>query len=212
MQVKICGLSTLAAIDTARDHGASHLGFIFFPKSPRHVSPETAAALVERAGDCETVAVTVNAEDPMLADIVATMRPTMLQLHGAETPDRVREVKRRFGLPVIKALAVSETADFEKLAAYDGIADTLLLDAKPPKGADLPGGNGITFDWSLLDRVKTTTPVLLSGGISSDNLADAMAAVRGNSSLIGLDLSSGVESAPGVKDTAKIAALLDATR
>ena len=210
--VKICGLSTVDAVQVARDEGASHLGFIFFEKSPRNVSAEQARDLVVHKGDAKSVAVSVNADDAALDHVVTTMQPDMLQLHGGETIERVREVKARYGLPVIKALAVREAADLERAATYDGVADLLLLDAKPPKGADLPGGNGVTFDWSLLEALATRTPVLLSGGIGTHNIDDALAAVRGNESLIGIDLSSGVESAPGVKDTGAIAAFLRRTR
>ncbi|EFL87652.1 phosphoribosylanthranilate isomerase [Ahrensia sp. R2A130] len=212
IDVKICGLSTVEAVEVARDNGASHLGYIFFEKSPRNVTAEQARDLVTHKGEARSVAVTVNADDATLDHIVSTMRPDMLQLHGGESIDRVREVKARFGLPVIKALAVRDADDLARATTYDGEADLLLLDAKPSKGADLPGGNGVTFDWSLLDALSTTTPVLLSGGIGTHNIDDALAAVRGNESLIGIDLSSGVESAPGVKDTSAIAALLQQTR
>jgi len=137
----------------------------------------------------------------------------MLQLHGSETIERVKELKARCGLPVMKALAVRDAADFEMARAYDGIADMLLLDAKPPKGSDLPGGNGVSFDWSLIDALKIETPILLSGGIDIDNLLAALDRVADpRNSLIGIDVSSGVESAPGVKDTAKIVAFLKICR
>ncbi|MEN0040928.1 MAG: phosphoribosylanthranilate isomerase [Pseudomonadota bacterium] len=212
VDVKICGLSTVEAVKVARDEGASHLGFIFFEKSPRNVSAELARDLVAHKGRAKSVAVSVNADDVALDHIVTTMQPDMLQLHGGESQERVREVKARFGLPVIKALAVCDAGDLQKAATYNGVADLLLLDAKPPKGADLPGGNGVTFDWSLHDELATTTPVLLSGGIGTHNIDDALAALRGNASLIGIDLSSGVESTPGVKDTGAIAALLQRIR
>lgn len=207
--MKICGLSTPEAVSAARAGGATHVGFIFFPRSPRNVNAQLAADLTSGLRDVETVAVTVDADDGFLDAIVSTMRPTMLQLHGRESLERVAELKARHGLPLVKALAVRDGHDLEKARTYDGAVDLLLLDAKPPKGSDLPGGNGVSFDWSLLDGLNTETPVLLSGGIDLTNVGEAMGRVRdpGNS-IAGLDLSSGVESAPGVKDTAKIEAFL----
>ena len=209
--IKICGLSTTEAIEAAQTGGATHLGFIFFPKSPRNVSPDLAAELVKPLSDIETVAVTVNADDAFLDEIITKMRPTLLQLHGSESPQRLEDVRKKFNLPIIKALAVRDQSDLEKVQTYNGVADLLLLDAKPPKGSDLPGGNGVSFDWSLLDDLQTKTPVLLSGGIDMDNVDEAMKRVRDKSSSInGLDVSSGVESAPGAKDIGKITAFLAA--
>lgn len=209
MMVKICGLSTPEAVETARESGATHLGFIFYPKSPRHVSPEQAAELAKLKGGAQTVAVTVNADDIYLDEIVARMQPDMLQLHGNESLERVAELRERHGLPMIKALAVRHADDLERLAHYSPHVDLLLVDAKPPKGADLPGGNGVTFDWSLVQDLVCDTPVLLSGGISLDNVDEAIGhVVNPANALAGLDLSSGVESAPSVKDEAKIKALL----
>jgi phosphoribosylanthranilate isomerase len=212
MQIKICGLSTPESVAVARDHGASHLGFIFFSKSPRNVTPKEAAELRAQAGSASTVAVTVDAEDAFLDTIVTTMDPDMLQLHGGENPERVEAVRARYGLPVIKALSVRDTDDLARARTYENVAKMLLLDAKPPKGSDLPGGNGVSFDWALLEGFDPTIPVFLSGGISRANLTEALAVVRGNNALVGLDLSSGVESAPGVKDIAEIAALLAACK
>ncbi|MEO1397783.1 MAG: phosphoribosylanthranilate isomerase [Pseudomonadota bacterium] len=203
--VKICGLSTPEAVREAVKSGASHLGFIFFAKSPRIVTPAAAAALVAEAGNSKTVAVTVDADDAFLDDIDSTMEPDIHQLHGAETPDRVRAIQARFGKPVMKALAIRSQADLEKVALYDGVADLLLLDAKPPAGSQLPGGNGVTFDWALVAQMKTRTPILLSGGLGRINLPEAIEHVTDAANgLIGLDVSSGVESAPGVKDITKI--------
>ena len=213
MDVKICGLSTKESVIAVRDGGASHAGFIFFEKSPRHVTSYAASQLVEHAGNCKTVAVTVNADDVYLNDIVGVMKPDMLQLHGSETPQRVAELKERHGLPVIKAFSIATEDDFEKTAAYDGVADILLVDAKPPEGADLPGGNGISFNWGLLEKLTSATPVWLSGGISLDNAEEALRHVADPDTCIkGLDVSSGVESAPGVKDEEKIAAFLAVCR
>lgn len=206
LDIKICGLSTPVAVDAAIGGGASHAGFIFFGKSPRNVTPEAAAPLAARAraGGVAPVAVTVDADDAALEAIVEAMRPAMLQLHGAETPGRLAAVKARHGLPVMKALAVSDAGDLDRLDAYRGVADRFLLDAKPPRGSDLPGGNGVSFDWSLLGALDARTPYMLSGGLDADNVAEALAAADPS----GIDVSSGVESAPGVKDAALIEAFL----
>ena len=210
MDIKICGLKTEEAVRAAVAGGASHVGFIFFAKSPRHVDVDTAArlaALVRETGVL-TVAVTVDANDTYLDEIVSIMKPDMLQLHGKETPERVAEVKARYGLPVMKAFAISTADDLGKIAPFKGIADRFLFDAKPPKGSELPGGNAVSFDWSLLRALEPGTDYLLSGGIDAANVADAV----GIANPPGLDLSSGVESAPGVKDTGKIAAFFDAVK
>ena len=211
--IKICGLATPEAIIAARDGGATHLGFIFFEKSPRNITPQLAAELAVGAGECATVAVTVSADDDFLDGIVGALAPSMLQLHGNESPDRVADLKARHGLPVMKALAIRAPDDLERMRAYEGIVDLFLLDAKPPKGSELPGGNGVSFDWSLLAGLQTGTPVVLSGGIDLDNVRDAVSRVGDPATcLTGIDVSSGVESAPGVKDPAKISALLAACR
>ena len=209
--MKICGLSTPESVDAALQGGASHVGFIFFAKSPRNVTPEQAAPLAAQTGTAKSVAVSVNADDAFLDDIVATMKPDMLQLHGSESPERLAEVRARYGLPIIKALSIREAADLEKIPAYAECADMLLLDAKPPAGSDLPGGNGVSFDWSLIDGLTGQVPILLSGGIDISNIPEAMALVHDSGNgITGLDLSSGVESAPGVKDIAKIRNILTA--
>jgi len=213
MPVKICGLSTPESVSAARDGGATHLGFIFFPKSPRNVTPKEAAVLSREKDDALSVAVTVDAGDDFLDTIVEEMRPDMLQLHGSETLQRIAEIKDRYELPIIKALAIREEEDLAKVRLYENAVDLLLLDAKPPKDADLPGGNGVSFDWSVLNGLKSETPVLLSGGIDIENLDDALDHVRdATNSVIGLDVSSGVESAPGVKDIAKIETFLSVCR
>ncbi|MCR9122114.1 MAG: phosphoribosylanthranilate isomerase [Phyllobacteriaceae bacterium] len=204
LDIKICGLSTPDAIDAAAAGGASHAGFIFFDKSPRNVTPDAAAPLAahaKRAG-VSTVAVTVDADDDTLDRIVQTARPDMLQLHGRESAERVAAVKVRHGLPVMKAFAISGRDDLKKLDAYRGVADRFLLDAKPPKGSDLPGGNGVSFDWSLLASLDADTDYMLSGGLDAGNIAEAL----GIANPPGIDVSSGVESAPGIKDTALIEA------
>jgi phosphoribosylanthranilate isomerase len=202
LDIKICGLSTPDTLAAALAGGASHVGFIFFAPSPRNVAPGEAAILREAArGRAQAVAVSVDADDAFLEAIVATMRPDWLQLHGKETPQRVAEVKTRHGLPVMKALAVREAADLARAHAYRGVADRLLFDAKPPPGASLPGGNGIAFDWSLLDGLDPGLDYMLSGGLDATNVGDALRIANPP----GIDVSSGVESTPGVKEPGLIA-------
>lgn len=209
--VKICGLSTPESVRAAQCGGASHLGFIFFPKSPRNVSPKQAARLVADTSDVKTVAVTVNADDTFLDEIVETMNPDILQLHGNESDERVAFVQRRYQRPVMKALAIREAADLEKVTVYERVTDILLLDAKPPQGSELPGGNGVSFDWSLIASLSSQAPILLSGGIDQSNLNLALDYVgQEKNDLVGIDVSSGVESAPGVKDILKIEKFLAA--
>ena len=197
-QIKICGLSTPEAVDRAADLGADMAGFIFFEKSPRNVPIETAAVLAERARarGLKTVAVTVDMDDAGLAKIVSAVKPDWLQLHGGESPERAAELKARFGLPVMKALAIREAPDLDRIAPFKGVADRLLFDAKPPKGSDLPGGNGVCFDWRLLDTLDAATSYMLSGGLTKDNVGEAL----DTSGATMVDVSSGVESAPGIKD------------
>jgi len=225
-QVKICGLSDAHSIEVAIEGGVSHVGFIFFKKSPRNVSPERAgelAALVR--GKAKVVAVSVNADDAFLDEIVAKLRPDYLQLHGSETPERIGQLKKRYGLKIIKALAIRQASDFDQAEQYIGVADQLLFDAKPPVGSELPGGNGVSFDWNLfanwqdkhfaksngdpspagLDNHPDSASLpMLSGGINLDNILAALS----SSNARALDISSGVEKAPGVKDPALISALL----
>jgi len=180
------------------------VGFVFFAKSPRHISFEQAAALNPQvAGRAQKVALTVNADDETLAVIVSSLQPDLLQLHGAESPERVREIKARFGLRVIKAIGVSEAADLARAQDYED-ADWLLFDAKPPKDARHPGGNGLAFDWNLLHLYQGRPQAMVSGGLDPSNVADAIRI----SGLSGIDVSSGVESAPGVKDIHKIVAFV----
>ncbi|MEO1745310.1 MAG: phosphoribosylanthranilate isomerase [Pseudomonadota bacterium] len=209
MDVKICGLSTAQTIDAVADNGGTHAGFIFFEKSPRHVSVEHAASLMAQAArrGLRTVAVTVNADDAYLDEIGAKANPDILQLHGTEPPERVAEIKARHGRETWKALAISTVDDLAKLDRYRGVADRFLLDAKPPKGSQLPGGNAVSFDWAILQQMPPRTDYLLSGGVDADNVRDALAA-----NPPALDLSSGVESAPGVKDVGKIKEFFEAIR
>lgn len=207
MDIKICGLSTAEAVSAALAGGASHVGFIFFDKSPRHVEPQSAGVLRRGArGRALVVAVTVDADDAMLDAIVTAMEPDMLQLHGRETPERVAAVKARHGLPVMKAFSVSASADLEPVKAYRGIADRFLFDAKPPKGSTLPGGNGVAFDWRVLAGLDPSVDYMLSGGLNKANVGEALRLL----SPPGIDVSSGVESAPGQKDVALIEAFLEA--
>jgi phosphoribosylanthranilate isomerase len=199
--VKICGLSTPETLDVALDAGADMVGFVFFPASPRNISLDTARALSARVKDRATkVALTVSADDLVLAQIVDALRPDMLQLHGTETPVRVADVKKRFGRPVMKALPIETKDDFGKIKDYAGVADWLLFDARPPRGATRPGGLGRPFDWTLLRGLAPGMPFVLSGGLTSENVGEAIAITR----VPAVDVSSGVERAPGEKDTAKI--------
>ncbi|WP_367716820.1 phosphoribosylanthranilate isomerase [Nitratireductor sp. GISD-1A_MAKvit] len=209
LDVKICGLKTDETVAAALNGGASHIGFIFFDKSPRHVEPETAANLRKAAlGRAQAVAVTVNADDAELDAIVSAVQPDILQLHGGESPERVAEVKARYGLPVMKAFAIREATDLERIVAYRGIADRFLFDAKPPKGSELPGGNGVSFDWQLLTDLDDKVDYMLSGGLNAANIGTALKAVSPR----GIDISSGVESAPGEKDPELIRAFFAAVR
>ncbi|MGN7772254.1 phosphoribosylanthranilate isomerase [Phyllobacterium sp. 22552] len=209
LDIKICGLKTDDAVAAALDGGASHIGFIFFAKSPRNIDPVEAGRLRKAAiGRAKAVAVTVDADDATLDAIVAAMKPDFLQLHGHETVERVAQVKARFGLPVIKAFALRERDDLDQIKPYDGVADMFLFDAKPPKGSELPGGNGVSFDWQLLSALGGQVPYMLSGGLNAANIGAALQATNAR----GIDISSGVESAPGVKDVSLIKEFFQAVR
>jgi phosphoribosylanthranilate isomerase len=206
--VKICGLATEAGLDAALACGADMAGFVFFDKSPRHVSLELAANLGRRAANrtCK-VLVTVDAGDALLAAAIKALDPRLLQLHGGEPPERVAAICARFGLPVMKAIGIGEASDLAMVPVFDGVADFLLFDAKP-RAAGPPGGNATSFDWSLLARVETKKPWLLAGGLDASNVADALA----QTGAPGVDVSTGVENAPGMKDSNKIAAFIAAVR
>lgn len=209
LDIKICGLRTEEAVDKAVALGASHIGFIFFPKSPRNIEPSDAGRLAERArGRAKIVAVTVDADSDTLDEIVDQLSPDMLQLHGSESPERVLTVKAVYGLPVIKAFSVREADDLKKIDPYIGIADRFLFDAKPPAGSELPGGNGVSFDWNLMHLLDGGVDYMLSGGLNKDNLAEAIRMTGAP----GIDASSGVESAPGVKDLGLMEAFFEAAR
>ncbi|MBV1705939.1 MAG: phosphoribosylanthranilate isomerase [Hyphomicrobiales bacterium] len=208
MHVKICGLKTPQTLEATIAAGADMAGFVFFAPSPRHLSLADAAALGQQAaGRIIKVALLVDAADEAISAVIAALKPDYLQLHGDETPRRVADIRRRMGVKVIKALKIAASEDLAVARAYDD-ADMLLLDAKPPKGAVLPGGNGLAFDWSILADSVLERPWLLSGGLHPGNVAEALQVTRAR----GVDVSSGVESAPGVKDVGKIDAFVQAAR
>lgn len=209
-EIKICGLSTPEAVETAAALGADKAGFIFFPKSPRHVRLEQAAALSGQARQAGLVpvAVTVNADQAELDAIVASMNPGMLQFHGSESPEAVTAAKTRYGLPVMKAIAIREAPDLDAMRPYLGVADRFLFDAKPPAGSELPGGNGISFDWRILAMLDDAVDYMLSGGLNKNNIGEALASSGARS----VDVSSGVESAPGVKDPGMMKEFVEAVR
>ena len=209
IRAKICGLAEPAGVAAALDAGADALGFVFFARSPRAVSPERAAALsAPAAGRARRVGLFVDATDDTIAAVLAACPLDALQLHGREATPRVAALRARFGLPVIKALGIGAAEDLADARALSGAADALLLDAKPPPGADRPGGHATRFDWSLLEGLRLDVPWLLAGGLTPGTVAEAIRATGAP----GVDVSSGVESAPGVKDAAKVAAFLAAAR
>jgi phosphoribosylanthranilate isomerase len=209
LSVKICGLSTRETLEAALDAGADMVGFVFFPPSPRHLSFETARALGSVVkGRAPKVALTVDADDATLRGIVEALRPDILQLHGLESVARVAALKERFGVEVMKVLGVEKAADLASLPAYAAVSDRILFDARPPKGATRPGGLGAVFDWHLLENLDLKLPFMVSGGLTADNVADAVRITRAG----GVDVSSGVERAPGVKDIEMIQKFVRAAR
>jgi phosphoribosylanthranilate isomerase len=209
LDIKICGLKTEEAVDHAVALGATHVGFIFFAKSPRHIEPGDAGRLADRVrGRAKIVSVSVDADSDDLDEIVDLIRPDILQLHGKETPEHVLNIRATRGLPVMKALSISGADDLRKIESYEGIADRFLFDAKAPKNSELPGGNGVSFDWRLLSTLDDRVDYMLSGGLNKDNLAEALAVARPT----GIDVSSGVESSPGVKDLKMMEEFFDAVR
>lgn len=207
--VKICGLSTRETLDVALDAGADMVGFVFFPASPRHLSLETARDLgrqVKRRAS--KVALTVDADDATLANVVEALQPDRLQLHGRETVARLRDIKQKFGLPVMKVIAVETAADLASLPGYAAVADSILFDARAPRDATRPGGLGAVFDWHVLDHLDLKLPFMVSGGLNAGNVAEAVRVTGAG----GVDVSSGVERAPGVKDAEMIRAFIRAAR
>lgn len=205
--VKICGLNAPDTVDAAVAAGADWLGFIIFPKSPRAVTPRQAGALAARKGGAKSVAVLVDPDDALLGDVLKHMRPDIIQLHGRESPARCLDARQYAEHGVWKAFGVAETADLEAADAYQGFADGFVFDAKPPAGADRPGGWGAGYDWSILKGFESA-PWLLSGGLEADNIVEAVRI----SGARAVDIASGVESAPGVKDLGKIARFIAAAK
>ena len=207
ISVKICGLSRSEHVSAAADAGAKYVGLVFFEKSPRHVSLDVARALaLEVPAGIAKVGLVVNADDAALDALVAAVPIDILQLHGKEPPARVTAIKARYGLPVMKAVGIADASDLPALDAYAQVADQILVDAKPPKDADLPGGNGLSFDWRLIAGRRWPVPWMLAGGLTPDNVAEAVRLTGARQ----VDVSSGVESAPGIKDTALIRAFVTA--
>ncbi|WP_316190322.1 phosphoribosylanthranilate isomerase [Bradyrhizobium sp. SZCCHNS2096] len=207
--VKICGLTTPETLAAALDAGADMVGFVFFPPSPRHLGLQAARALGAQAkGRALKVALTVDADDATIENIVETLRPDLLQLHGKESVARVRDIKQRFGLPVMKAIPVETAADLASLSGYAAVCDRILFDARAPKDATRPGGLGATFDWHLLQDLKLDLPFMVSGGLSAGNVHEAVRITGAG----GVDVSSGVERTPGVKDSDMIREFVRAAR
>jgi phosphoribosylanthranilate isomerase len=207
--VKICGLSTRETLDAALEAGADMVGFVFFPPSPRHLNLETARDLGRAAKRrASKVALTVDADDAVLANIVETLQPDLLQLHGCETVARLRDIKQKFGLPVMKAIPVETPADLAALPGYAAVADRILFDARAPKDATRPGGLGAVFDWHVLEGLDLKLPFMVSGGLHAGNVAEAVRVTRAG----GVDVSSGVERSAGVKDPEMIRAFIRAAR
>jgi phosphoribosylanthranilate isomerase len=219
-RAKICGLSTPEAVKAAVDGGAAYLGFVFFDRSPRNLTPEVAARLVApihggpihggpiHGGPVKTVAVTVDPDDALIDRLMATMTPDLIQVHGKETPARVSQIAARSGVGVIKAFSVSVASDVDQARAFETVAEQFLFDARPVEGAVLPGGTGARFDWTLLADRRFARPHFLAGGLDPWNVAEAVAA----SAAPLVDVSSGVERGPGLKDPALITAFLDAVK
>jgi len=209
VRVKICGVTNAAAIDSAVSAGAHYLGFNFYPPSPRYLTPERASALMRDVPAGVTkVALVVDAQDDELEALLDAVPADVLQLHGHESPERVAEVRARFGLPVIKVVGIADADDLAELDRYLAVSDQILVDTKPPKNARLPGGNGLAFDWRLLQGRRWPCPWLLAGGLTPENVGAAIRLTGARQ----VDVSSGVESAPGVKDAQRMAAFIQAAQ
>lgn len=206
-RVKICGLRDQVMLDVAVNAGAHYVGLVFFEKSPRNVSIAQAAPLAQSTlMGIAKVGLVVNPDNAFLDAILVDVPLDILQLHGSETPERVAEISRRYGLPVMKAVGVADASDLPALDAYAHVADMILVDAKPPKNADLPGGNGLSFDWTLIANRRWSTPWMLAGGLTPDNVSEAMSLTGATQ----VDVSSGVETAPGKKSADLITAFVNA--
>ncbi|PSL19776.1 phosphoribosylanthranilate isomerase [Shimia abyssi] len=209
IRVKICGLSEPEHVVAAAEAGAAYVGFVFFPKSPRNVEIDAARALaLEVPVGVAKVALTVNADDAFLDELTRKVPLDMMQLHGGESPERVAAVRARYGLPVMKAVGIADESDLPAIDAYGAVADQLLIDAKPPRGADLPGGNGLAFDWRLVKRKYWPCPWMLAGGLTPENVAQAVQMTGARQ----VDVSSGVENAPGAKSAELIRAFVQAAQ
>ena len=209
VKVKICGITDVDAMEAAMDGGADMVGFVFYPKSPRAIDPAEAAELADiLPEDIQRVGLFVDADDALLDRVISQLRLDVIQCHGQESPERVQAIRLEYGLPVIKAIAIAEPADVAAMEAYLDVADQLLFDTKPPPGADLPGGNAVSFDWTLLQGKKIDLPWMLAGGLTAENVAEAIK-ISGAKTV---DVSSGVETAPGQKDPAKILAFIKAAK
>jgi phosphoribosylanthranilate isomerase len=207
--IKICGLKDPSHLRLAASLGVRYAGLVFFPRSPRHLSLEAAASLAAQAPQTLTLtALLVDPDDALLAEVAGKAKPRLLQLHGSETPARVAEIRARTGLPVMKALSISAPEDLSPLPDFAEVADMLLFDAKAPAGSHLPGGNGIVFDWNILRNVRPSKPWMLSGGLTPENVGEALRVLKPDA----VDVSSGVEDAPGVKSPDRIRAFVDAVK
>lgn len=211
--VKICGINSREAMDAALDAGADMVGLVFFPKSPRNVTLAQARRLADQArGRADIAALAVDAADIALDDIMDAVRPDWLQLHGTESPERLAHIRRRFGRPVMKAIGVAALSDVARAGVYAAVADRLLIDAKASEGASRPGGNGLAFDWNIVADAAIATPFMLSGGLTPTTVDAAIGQLLSARSFLGVDVSSGVERAPGDKDPARIRAFIAAAR
>lgn len=209
VSVKICGLATVDDVRACADAGANYMGLVFFEKSPRNITIPAARELALAAPmGLAKVALVVNPSDAELDAITATVPLDMLQLHGREKPERVAEVKARYGLPVMKAVGIADGDDLPKLESYFGVADQILVDAKPPKGEELPGGNGLSFDWRLIAGRRWPCPWMLAGGLTTENVAEAVTMTGAKQ----VDVSSGVEDAPGQKNAELIQKFVQSSR
>ncbi len=206
--IKICGIKTVPILEAAIEAGADMVGFVHFPRSPRHVDIETLQFLVSEArGRVESCVLLVNPDNSCVVEVAALV-PDWIQLHGPETPHRVEAIRQEAGVNIMKALPIGQPEDLKHAKAFADVADRLLFDAKPPKGADRPGGNGVVFDWSLLEGAQLEQDFMLSGGLTPDTVAEAIRRVRP----MGVDVSSGVERAPGVKDAALVRRFIENAR